>query len=217
MSKVLASIGTGPQEVLLRIARRTFIPYAHRHGFALCTLTEAPSHGRPPAWAKIVLLRQLVQEHELVVWIDADAMIVDGSVDIATALPDDRLMALHTHTTAGGTMPNTGVWVLRGGDETVQLLDEIWGQDDLIGHRWWENAALCRLLGYSLDPIVLQDPTALLTTQTAQLDKSWNSIPDDPAPHPRIRHYPGYAVRTRRALMLRDLAVLKVNAITRSH
>ena len=94
MSKVLASIGTGPQEALLRIARRTFVPYAHRHGFALCTLTEAPSHGRPPAWAKIVLLRQLVQEHELVVWIDADAMIVDGSVDIATTLPDDRLIAL---------------------------------------------------------------------------------------------------------------------------
>ena len=217
MSKVLASIGTGPQEALLRIAQRTFLPYANRHDFSLHTLTAAPSHGRPPAWAKIVLLRRLVEEYELVVWIDADAMIVDSSMDITGELPADRLMALHTHTTAGGTMPNTGVWVLRGGNEAAQMLDEIWAQEDLINHRWWENAALCRLLGYSLDPVALHEPTALLSQRTAPLDKSWNSIPDDPAPHPRIRHYPGYAVRTRRALMLRDLAMCKINALSGRH
>lgn len=210
MTRVLASIGTGPQEALLRLSRRTFAPYADRYGYDLVALTDAPAKGRPPAWAKVVLLRRLVEVYDLVVWIDADAMIVDGTSDIADALPDDRLMALHTHRTDTGSMPNTGVWVLHGGAEAADLLDRMWAQDDLVDHRWWENAALCRLLGYRLEPPALEAATPLLTARTTELDKRWNSIPDDPADRPRIRHYPGYAVRTRRALMTRDLATVGV-------
>ncbi|HEU4974712.1 MAG TPA: hypothetical protein VFT50_06445 [Baekduia sp.] len=207
MSKAIASLGSGPAEPLLRVARRTFVPYAERHGYELHLHTEPVDGSRPVPWSKIPILRDLLARHEVVVWLDSDLMILDGRRDLAAELPETALMAMVEHVTKEGRMPNSGVWVLRGGDEAVALMDEIWAQDDLIEHRWWENAAICRLLGYELDPVRPGEPTPLLA-RTAWLDGRWNAIPDAPAPRPRIRHYPGYAPRTRLALMLRDAALV---------
>lgn len=200
-------MGSGPQECLLDLARSTFEPYASRHGYDLALHRTTRSNQRPLAWGKVPILQELLASHEIVVWIDADAMIVDGRIDIATQLPDGQLMALVQHYVNGTTMPNTGVWVLRGGTEALGLMDAIWDQEDLIQHRWWENAALCRLFGYDIETMTLSRPSSLLLERTHVLDKSWNSIPDDPASSPRIRHYPGFAVNTRRALMTRDRVI----------
>ena len=76
------------------------------------------------------------------------------------------------------------------------------GPGGLVEHRWWENAAICRLLGYTLDPSA---PGADgLTARTKLARRRWNSIPDAPAAKPRIRHYPGYSLKARALLMARD-------------
>jgi hypothetical protein len=101
-------------------------------------------------------------------------------------------------------MLNSGVMLLRGGLDTIAFLDEVYAQDDLIHHRWWENAAICRLLGYRLDPVGPGAPTRLLSERTKLISPRWNSIPDAPAANPRIRHYPGYSLKVRAAFMARD-------------
>jgi hypothetical protein len=136
---------------------------------------------------------------------DADAVVVDRTLDIACELQPERFLYLVEHHTPEGRMPNSGVMLLRGGSETVDFLDEVHAQEDLIEHRWWENAAICRLLGYRLDPVGPGSPTRLLTQHTKLISPRWNSIPDAPADRPRIRHYPGYSLKVRYALMARDL------------
>jgi hypothetical protein len=204
VSKLLVSLGAGPQRRLLSIARRTFEPYAERHGYELALHDESPETSRPAPWGKVRLLRDAVREHEAVLWLDADLMIVDPRRDIADELTSGHVAYLVEHELASGRMPNTGVLLLRGGDEAAALLDELWAQEDLIDHRWWENAALCRMLGYELDPPRLVRPTPWLE-RTRFVDPRWNSIHDAPAPRPYIRHYPGYSLKTRTAFMLRDL------------
>jgi hypothetical protein len=152
----------------------------------------------------VLLLRRLAAEHELVLWLDADAVVVDPSLDIACELQDGRFLYLVEHDTKEGRMPNSGVMLMRGGEETIAFLDEVWGQEDLVSHRWWENAAICRLLGYTLDPIGPGPPTPLLERHTKLISPRWNSIPDAPAEQPRIRHYPGYSLKVRGAFMVRD-------------
>jgi hypothetical protein len=206
MSRAIASIGTGPHERLLKLAARSFRPYAKRHGYELQLHTEVVDASRPAPWSKVKILRDLLERHETVVWLDSDLVILDPRADIAADAPPDRFLALVEHRIGGACFPNTGVMVLR--PEARAFLDEVWAQEDLIDHRWWENAAICRLLGYELEP----EPhpareTALARDHTHWLDPRWNSIPDAPAPQPRIRHYPGYKTRTRRAFMLRDLVV----------
>ncbi len=210
MTRAIVSMGTGPQVALLRLARTTFAPYARRHGYALHLHTRVLDPGRPAPWSKVVALRRLLERYDELVWLDADTMVVDRSRDLAAELPADRMMGLVEHRLRDGSvMPNTGVWVLRAGDETAAFLDEVWAQEDLVGHRWWENAAVCRLLGYELEPL-RAGPSTAWRERTAFLDPRWNVTHDAPAPRPhRIRHYPGYKVPTRAAFMLRDLAVAR--------
>jgi hypothetical protein len=204
MSKAIASLGTGPQARLLQIARRSFERYADRHGYELVTQTQTLDDSRPAPWSKVLMLRRLAAEHELVLWLDADAVVVDPSLDIACELQDGRFLYLVEHATKEGRMPNSGVMLMRGGEETIAFLDDVWAQEDLVNHRWWENAAICRLLGYTLDPIAPGPPTPLLQRHTKLISARWNSIPDAPAEQPRIRHYPGYSLKVRGAFMVRD-------------
>jgi len=152
-----------------------------------------------------VFLRELAERYELLLWLDADLVIVDRSLDIASELEEGRFLYLVEHTTAEGRMPNTGVMMLRGGPRTVSFLDEVYAQNDLIDHRWWENAAVCRLLGYDLDPVGPGEPTELLSRYTKLISPRWNAIRNAPTAHPRIRHYPGYSLKVRGAFMARDL------------
>jgi hypothetical protein len=135
--------------------------------------------------------------------------VVDGRVDIATELEDGFFLYLVEHATREGQMPNSGVMLLRTGEECARFLEEVWGQEDLIEHTWWENSAICRLLGYELEPPE-PGPTTAWRRQTKLLSGRWNSIHDAPAPHARIRHYPGYSVKTRTAFMTRDLAAARL-------
>jgi hypothetical protein len=202
--KAIVSLATGAQAPLLSLALTTVMPYARRHGWEvhLCPLVLAPE--RPPAWSKIVALQRLQRDYDLLLWLDADLMVVDGREDIAAELEPGPFLYLVEHTTKEGRLPNTGVMMLRTGEDCARFLEEVWAQEDLIGHQWWENAAVSRLLGYELDP-----PRPAASTEwserTRWLPRRWNSIPDDRDPEPRIRHYPGYAPRTRAAFMARDL------------
>jgi hypothetical protein len=202
--KAIVSLGTGPQSRLLALAARSFRRYGARHGYSLELARETVDPTRPAPWSKIVLLRRLAASHDLLLWLDADLVVVDDSLDIASELDDDRFLYLVEHQTKEGRMPNSGVMLLRGGAETIAFLDEVYAQEDLIEHRWWENAAICRLLGYRLDPIGPGTPTPLLSRHTKLISPRWNSIPDAPAPSPRIRHYPGYSLKARAVLMARD-------------
>jgi hypothetical protein len=195
--KAIVSLGAGPQSRLLRLARTTFGPYARRHGYDLHLHTEVLAPERPPPWSKIVALERLQDRYDLLLWLDADLMIVDGRVDLAGEADPDHFLYLVEHETKDGRMPNSGVMLLRTGDECREFLAEVWAQEDLVDHRWWENAAIVRLL---------EDER--WSRRTKLLPGSWNSIPDAPAPHPRIKHYPGYKLRTRGAFMTRDLALV---------
>ena len=203
--RVIASLGAGPQRELLGLAARSFGPYARRHGYDLRLVTEVLDPGRPAPWSKIPLLRELAARYALVVWIDADAVIVDRETDIASALVPGRLVHLVEHVVGGEPRPNTGVMMLRGGPEAIAFLDAVWALDRYVEHRWWENAAVCELLGYGVDP-----PARLGTTpwreRTALLSGRWNWIRDAPVRHAHIRHFPGYALGTRRLLMHAALA-----------
>lgn len=201
--RVLCSIGTGPHEELLDLAGPTFEGYARRHGYSLDLRSDVRGLGeRPVAWAKIALIRDLLEEHELVVWIDADAMIVDPTEDIAGA--GMRPIDLVCHEIGGVSVPNTGVMVVRRCRATNRLLERIWSRTHHLHHRWWENAAMIEVLG--------GDPDVGLRTRRERsrarrlvgaLDPRWNSIPICPATDPAIVHLAGVSHDERRTTMQR--------------
>lgn len=210
--RVIASIGSGPQRRLLKLASRSLRPYALRHGYDLALASEVPDCGRPAPWSKIPMLRDLAARYELVVWIDADAVIVDPAADIASALQPGKVLHLVEHVVRGEPRPNTGVMVLRGGEEAIRFLDEVWALEHHIDHPWWENAAVCELLGYAVDPPARLGPTHW-RERTALLSGRWNWIKDAPVRGAHIRHFPGFKLRTRAVLMCGSLLEARFNAL----
>jgi hypothetical protein len=136
-------------------------------------------------------MRRLLDDVDEVLWIDADAVILDDSVDLTSEVAPDAYQALVRHVTHDGDVPNTGVWFLRG-QRGRELLDAVWRREEYSQHEWWENAAAMDLLGYSLDrPVQALHETPWLTG-TQWLSSKWNAIPPWVPLPCHIRHYAGW-------------------------
>jgi hypothetical protein len=67
-------------------------------------------------------------------------------------------------------------------------LEQLWRMDEYLAHPWWEQGALCQLLGYTGRPLRLAAPTELYW-RTHWLGLEWNSHEErDRHPTPRFAH-----------------------------
>lgn len=151
--------------------------YAERHGMGwrVCDLRGS----RPAPWQKMTHILAGLVAHERVVWIDADVVVLDPSVNILDEMPEHAWQGLVEHETNCGVVPNTGVWICTRAMEPV--LEHAWRCKRYIEHPWWEQAAILEQMGYE----VTDSPTATLDTptrlhqQTAFLHPTWNHHPHD--------------------------------------
>jgi hypothetical protein len=199
--RAVCTMAHGPHLALLDVTGPALARYAERHGYEAIEIRHRLDPSRPASWDKVVLLHALVQKFELVVWVDADALVLDDAPDIARALRSRRFLHLVEHRIPHGRVPNAGVAVLRGGPVSARFLDRVWSLHRYANDRWWENAAILHLLGYrdrdGMRPVV-PSPWRL---GFGVLDKAWNSIPADPAPRPHIVHFPGIPLADRLQLL----------------
>ena len=204
-SVVICSIGVGPHEELLAIGRPMLEDWATRFGYDLDLRTEPLAPERPAAWSKIVVMRERLETHRVAVWVDADAVVVDGRQDVGNLVSRSKPLAMVAHTYGQQTVPNLGFFAMRSTRRTKALLDTLWSMTEYLDHKWWENAALLDLLGYDIssEPIskVHQSP---LDKRINWLGNEWNSISLDPATSPIIVHFPGQTNEERKRLMTGD-------------
>ena len=204
--KALATIGCGPMEAVLDQALPTFAEFAQRHSYdVVAWRTNEHARGRPPSWGKVRLLRGLLDRYDLVLWLDADAIVLDSSTDPADLLGPDDYQAMVSLHQLGQEFPTCGVWLLRSTPKAKAFLDAIWAKEEYVDDRYWEQAAALDLLGYSIRPAHLIEPTEW-SDGTLLLDESWNCMPLisrtlEPC---RIRHYAGERNSVRRRQMRTD-------------
>jgi hypothetical protein len=198
---VICSLATGRHRELLAESAPTLAAYGQRHGWDVLLSSESPQGARPPSWAKVVLVRDLLSRYPFVFWVDADALIVDLAPDLldAARVGDDAAdiwFARHPQERdPDATVLNAGVFLARSALFTDALLEAMWNAEEFIDHNWWENAALLNLLGYSLQPPFAQHTVTPWNARIGSLDLAWNSVPgycESPAPvvnhHARSDH-----------------------------
>jgi len=214
----LCSVGVGPHAGLLRLAQPTLELFAQRHNYDLHLSFRPLQRERPPAWDKILALQTLLQDYATVIWIDADAVVVNADEDITMSAPSSKSIWITKHHYDGEEQPNTGVMVLHRSTDTLRLLESIWNQRQYILHPWWEQAALLDLIGYDVSQIghaKFMEPTEF-TPKVGWLSNMWNSIPLDSHPNAKIKHYAGVDHTTRTSSMSEDLRkVLRTNVVTK--
>jgi hypothetical protein len=221
--RVLCSLGTGPYADLLAISSVTYEAYAALHGYDLRLATEPIDPERPPAWSKIALVRELLERYDEVLWVDADAIFLDISKDIAELVRPGKDLYLVEHVyeqDESWRSANTGVFLVRSTPWARGFLDRVWAAEQYVDHPWWENAAVLDLLGYELPPGLLPPRKVRRTVFDAHVELiglEWNSTAGASlVAHPRIRHH-GRAdeLSDLRDRLLRDLATFRRNLAPR--
>lgn len=198
MKRALVTLGVGPHAELLEIALPSFECFASRHGYEV-VIPDVTSD-RPPSWWKVAALRAALDEFEEALWVDSDIVIVDRTDDVD--VPGWAIQAVARHHTGDGEVPNCGVWFVR--QPMRDVLDRIWSMTRYVDHVWWEQGAMCELLGYGSWPLE-QVEDSELCDQTFFLDNGWNVHRDDRAPvaRPRFMHA---TMWTDRAAVMREWA-----------
>jgi hypothetical protein len=190
---LICSVASGPTHTeMLNVMAPTVRYYAmlHKMDSLVMPLHRSIVTSRPPAWDKIVVLYQMLKLYDTVMWIDADAIIVDPFNDIRKELNPSVPMHLVFHRKT----PNTGVWICKNDPRTFEMLEAIWNQKEFINHPWWEQAALMEILGYEPreQKCTYLGPTTY-TPMVRFLGWEWNSKAFDPVKsrNPIIIHYLG--------------------------
>lgn len=150
--------------------------YAMRHGYAWRGYTVRKTN-RPASWNKILLIDEAIREFTVVWWMDADAApanpdvpLPDISADLAMAQDENGY--------------NCGVIACRANEKVKAFLHAVWLQEDCVNHRWWEQAAMHRVLEER-------------TVSVQKLPKRFNAYPGEP--DPVIVHCPAMSVAARLA------------------
>jgi len=146
--------------------------YANKHNYEF-SFTDISQYGndRPASWYKILINKYYLSQQYTVLWIDVDIVILDGDTDILSEIPNNKIQSIVPHYTSDGTVPNMGLWLLK--PDMYEYMDKIWEQRDLIHHRWWEQAATLRLMGYADGPSRHVKETEL-HNHTHYLSSAWN-------------------------------------------
>jgi hypothetical protein len=201
--RALVTLGCGKQEELLEISRKSRQTYGKVHKFEVIEETRHLSADRPPAWSKILLLQDLLSsgDFQTLFWMDADSMFVDLKVDLTDELTKGRLCHVAIHRHENQEFPNTGIMVLHQSNWTQEFLKKIYKQNDLINHRWWENASFLRLLGYTTEEPVKKINPSPNDNFVGEFSHRWNAFYLNPHPSPAVLHFPGMTHEVRVAAM----------------
>ena len=191
--KVIASVAIGSHKELLDLSIGKLNNYADLYGYEISICFESLDSSRPAAWNKILHILNLMPEFDEILWIDADAIIVDTSKDISEEVSKETDLAWVYHSYGDQSHPNTGVMFIRSNLKTVNLFELANLQTDLTNHPWWDQAAIMRLMGLeSIDwPFELKESQVKIEINEQKLSTEWNSIRQAPAEKPRIRHFAG--------------------------
>ena len=139
-------MGAGDFADVLHLSEPGMRELANRHGYVLRVVE--PVAGLTAQWSKIPRLREALDAHERVLWLDADVLVHDAGDDPLAVFDDDprQWLALAYDGRIG---INTGVWGMRAGPSARRLLDEMLQRLPQHPGAEHEQGALTTMLGYS--------------------------------------------------------------------
>jgi hypothetical protein len=111
--------------------------------------SDADAAAQQAKWAKLRLLRSALSTHDLVLWIDADVLVLRDDEDIARHLHPAHFQALALeHVPAEHRVnPNTGVWLMRSCPQAFAFLDAVEAAGQQPGP-WADQGAVLAALGW---------------------------------------------------------------------
>ena len=202
-SRAIATIAIGSHQDLLNLSIGNFLKFAEIHDYQPEICYQSLDAAKPPAWTKLLFILNLMEKYDEIFWVDSDAIILDTSVDVLDEIDPSSEMAWVYHEYENQRHPNSGVMYIRVNESTRNLFSEASLQYDLEKHPWWDQAALMRVMGIHTEDSEIKSGTNRNTIKIKEqeLSLSWNSIRQNSASRPHIRHFAGEPFWIRKFLM----------------
>jgi hypothetical protein len=152
---IVTAAGPRMWPVLDECALPSFRRYGERWGFDVhaerlpADGTAADAGAQRAKWAKIALLREALQSYDLVLWLDADVLVLRDDEDVTVHLHPGAFQALVLEQVPSEhrVNPNTGVWLLRAGPAATAFLDAVHTAGPQPGP-WADQGAVLLALGW---------------------------------------------------------------------
>ena len=131
----IAAYGKYTSEVLRR--------YAAKHGYRTLIQLSTLDESRPPSWSKIRLLERAFESKprcQWVMWVDADALIVEHHMQLTEFLDDDADFIISDDSPHG--LLCAGVFFARNCHAVKELLRRAYAKRQFIHDRLWEQLAI---------------------------------------------------------------------------
>ena len=155
---IITAAGPNMMPLLSKYSLPTFVEYANTFDYDLRVIPlEKDSMDRKAdlaksaRWHKISIMRDALTNSKVVIWLDADIMICRNDEDIISNLEphDYQGFVLHDVPAENRINPNSGVWVMRQEQRSLDFLNTI-ETIGLPGGRWADQGAIMRALGWNL-------------------------------------------------------------------
>lgn len=174
MSRIIITGFEGSHhEQLSEITCGALAAYAACVGADFARVRLPDNVSRPASWKKLIAIAAGLARYAEVLWVDADVAVVNTSRNIFAETPPEAVNAMVCHHTDEGDVPNAGVWLVRRPilpDLVTAAMD-----DAAVNHKWWEQAAIHRLLGFSSNSgTCRQENVTPLAEATHWLGEEWN-------------------------------------------
>lgn len=170
MKKVLVTFGFQEASAWLELTAPLMMKYAMRHGYDFYVVHEPEEIYKPHSWFKLDVFDRVLGVGDscwnLALWLDADVVIKDFSVDIASLLQKETRLANVVHQTdVHGLVPNCGVWLIKNYSPLFSTKSDL---EDRI----WEQGRYCKYLGGN-DAFPLEFPDGF-PSWFQELPYEWN-------------------------------------------
>lgn len=134
-------------EEISELSFSTHKKYASIHNLH-CQRYKLSNIDRPASWYKIpLILEQFTNNYEYVMWIDADALIINYSYNINDIINEEHSIYLCEDMNGF----NCGVMIWKNTSFTQNILTQMWNMTQFINHIWWEQAAFIELYNTNID------------------------------------------------------------------
>lgn len=140
--KILSFTNKGEYENVAELTRPTIESYCNKYGFHN-KIIQGAAHDLqwPPSWVKIPLLRQaLIEGYDIAMWIDADAIILNDTIDVRDLIDDN---IFYVSKDVNGI--NAGVMIWKNCQDAQDFLSKIDSMHEYYSHKWWEQGAIMKL------------------------------------------------------------------------
>ena len=152
---IVTAAGPSMRAVMHELAVPSFRSFAGRWGYDVRAVDldddgrGADAAAQRAKWAKVALLREALSAYPLVLWLDADVLLLRADEDIADHLGagDFQALAIEQVPAERRVNPNTGVWLLRACPQAFAFLDAV----DAAGPQpgpWADQGAVLAALGW---------------------------------------------------------------------